>query len=61
VYDITVNMSPKMATCLQSKDWPRLGESSERYPETAFPNRNRAQKLEETKETLIQGMRKESL
>ena len=38
-----------------------LGYPRERYPETAFPNRNRTQKLEESKETLIQGIRKESL
>ncbi len=54
-------MSPKMAAWLQSKDWPRLGYSRETYPETALTNRKRAQKLEEIKQTLIPGIRKESL
>jgi len=61
VYDITVNMSPKIAAYFQSERWTRLGYSSERYPDTAVTNRNRAQNLEEIKETMIQGIRKESL
>ncbi|WP_373401617.1 hypothetical protein, partial [Klebsiella pneumoniae] len=35
--------------------------SSEGYSETAFAHRNRAQKVEEIKDTLIQGIRQESL
>lgn len=54
-------MSPKMAAWLQSEDWRRLGYSRETYPETALTNRKRAQKLEEIKQTLIPGIRKESL
>ena len=50
-----------MAAWLQSEDWPRLGHSRETYPETALTNRKRAQKLEEIKQTLISGIRKESL
>ena len=54
-------MSPKMAPWLQSEDWPRLGYLRERYPETSLTNRKRAQKLEDIKQTMIPGMRKESL
>ena len=54
-------MSPKKAAWLKSEDWPRLGYSRETYPETALTNRQRAQKLEEIKQTLIPGIRKESL
>ena len=54
-------MSPKMAAWLQSEDWPRLGYTKEKYPEKALTNRKRTQKLEEIKQTLIPGIRKESL
>src|SRR3712207_7864517 len=50
-----------MAAWLQSEDWPRLGYERETYPETALANRKRAQKLEEIKQTLMPGIRKESL
>ena len=56
-----MNLSPKMAAWLQSEDLPRLGYSRETYPETALTNRKRAQTLEEIKQTLIPGIRKESL
>ena len=61
VYEITVNMSPKMAAWLQSEDGPMLCYKRERYQETALTNRKRAQKLEEIKQTLSQWIRKESL
>ena len=54
-------MSPKMASWLQYEDWPRMGYSREKYPETSLTNRKRAQKLEEIKQNLIPGIRKESL
>ena len=54
-------MSPKLAAWLPSEDLPRLGYSREIYPETALTNRKRAQKLEEIKQTLLPGIRKESL
>ena len=54
-------MSPTMATWLQSEDWPRLGYTRETYPETAMTNTKPAQKLEEIKQTLIPGIRKEYL
>ena len=54
-------MSPKMPAWLQSEDWPRLGYSRETYPETALTNRKWAQQLEEIKQALIPGIRKESL
>ena len=38
-----------------------LGYSRETYPETALTDRKRAQKLAEIKQTLIPGIRKESL
>ena len=54
-------MSHKMAAWLQSEYWPWLGYSRDTYPETALTNRKRAQKVEEIKQTLIPGIRKESL
>ena len=54
-------MSSKRAAWLPSEDWPRLGYSRETYPETHLTNRKGTQKLEENKQTLIPGLRKESL
>ena len=54
-------MSPKMAAWLQYDYWPRLGYTRETYPETALTNTKRAQTLEEIKQTLIPGIRNESL
>ena len=54
-------MSPKMAVWLKSEDWSRLCYSRETYPETALTNRKQTQKVEVISQTLVAGIRKESL